>query len=534
MSSKSLWIDDIVTLIVRIAVFAAVAAALYLGAQSFYNFELSTMLQSNEASSEQVAEVNVTGQPAAANTDSFPIEIQPLYNDRDLTLSGVPAYGRMSFLLPLEANVSDARAKLDLRSEVPESVYATLRVSINGTRRLETVLPTGIKETSIRIDLKPEDLTRNTLEVSFAIIGNSTINICSAEQPANVVRFLPSSHLEVSSQVKELSLMDRYRAAGGLLGMPWSVDSDDTAAAQLLIASRAIKADVPLTFTAANVAGFTADEISSILNEIEQSPRNAAQPSWPLSFVSDSNDGGARIFTGRTNWRYQYSIKNLPDNRLPGKFHYAVRLGPMMDNDGQTRDWMLWFRVNGRLLGTRTAGEGVVEGSFDLHNDNLVDDNIIEISVGRPFGVDGVCNPGPPYIAELLPSTRLEAGEQMIADQTGRLSVSLGSNPHINVTGLSGLTPSMALAAADLLADLPMVPTLSKAGEIASRQIQIVRPSGLVADHATSQVYYHEGKQGRLDNLSMAVTRSAFQNSNVILLISNSASTHGENKPVSE
>ena len=523
MSNKSSWIRDTLTRAIRVLIFAAIAGVMYLGAQSFYDFELGFMEDSNAPAPVQVAEVTVTTLPEPAKV--LPLVVQPVYKDQELSLSGVPAYGRMRFMLPVDANVSEARAKLGLRSEVPDSVYATLRISINGARRLETVLPNGVKETSIRIDLKPEDLVRNTLEISYAVVGNSTINICSVDQPASVVRFMPASHLEISARTTELTLMDRFRQAGGMLNISWNEKDDNaTSAARLLVAAKAMKLDVPVAFTSPEMSGFTIDEAEKILHEVGQLPQNVVQPSWPLHFISDTSDGGARIFTGRTSWRYQYSVKTLPDDRLPAKFHYAMRLGPMLDNEGHSREWMLWFRFNGRLLETRTAREGVVEGSIDLSNVSPINDGVIEISVGRPFGVDGVCNAGPPYIAELLPTTRLEPGEELKRAQSRFLVSALDKKPLLALEKLDTLTPSMAFAAAGLLADLPVMPEIANEGVVGTSLVQIVRPSDLTTAAPMSQVYYQEAKQSRFDRLMIANTRESFHNNIVVLLVSDEIS----------
>lgn len=61
---------------------------------------------------------------------------------------------------------------------MPDTVYATLRISVNDTRRVETVLMPGKRENQISFALSAEDLSRKYLRIRYCLTGTSTVNIC--------------------------------------------------------------------------------------------------------------------------------------------------------------------------------------------------------------------------------------------------------------------------------------------------------------------------------------------------------------------
>lgn len=88
-----------------------------------------------------------------------------------LILSGLPAYGSASFGMPLSARPQSGYLQIDTTLQVLDGVEGLLRVSIDGTRRGEVLLVSGLVSRSLRIPLTAEELSRNSLNVSFSPAG---------------------------------------------------------------------------------------------------------------------------------------------------------------------------------------------------------------------------------------------------------------------------------------------------------------------------------------------------------------------------
>ncbi|WP_254660313.1 hypothetical protein [Ketogulonicigenium vulgare] len=138
-------------------------------------------------------------------------------SERAPALTGLPGYGRMTFLLPRETRLTEAEAILRFDSEIPLNVNATLRVSVNGARRADVLLADGRETRELRIPLQEQDLALNSVQITFAITGVSTSSVCSVNTGA-LVNILPGTMIATNAPPLD-SISDRYRAAGQRFGL---------------------------------------------------------------------------------------------------------------------------------------------------------------------------------------------------------------------------------------------------------------------------------------------------------------------------
>ncbi|MFE3836897.1 hypothetical protein [Pseudogemmobacter sonorensis] len=393
-------------------------------------------------------------------------------------ISGLPGYGRLAFLLPRQSRVTEAEARVVFTSEMPEGVNATLRISVNGQRRAEVMLPAGRDEREVTIPLAVQDLSRNALQLSFAITGVSTGALCGPHIGNALVTLQPGTRLDVLTARPISGTDDRFRAAGGIVTLAWPEDGTaqdgigggfgrplaDAEAAKLLdLAARAMREGMGLSFrpaTGATEGAFlaTTEELARMLAAPDPWRGGAQAPSWPLEIASGASGAALRSFTGSQSWRYAFSGADLPDDRMPGAIEYGLKLGPIATGDGRDIDgggWLVSVTYNGHLIEAFNAGEGTLRRRAALPEGLTGQGNLLEISVGRGFGVDGACNDGPPLVAELLDDSVLLPGPAMPDGIDARLGRLLGTAPALEPDGTARLTLPEAQAAARLLADLP-------------------------------------------------------------------------------
>lgn len=490
---------------IRISVAIAVVAVLYAGAMAFYQMDLTWRLpftrrdhavavdQPLVVSDQGEKAVQVSPDPGVRIAQThLPVTVRPTVQSREQIMSGLPAYGRMSFMLPLEAEVTDGRITLSFRAEIPETVYATLRVSLNGRRRAETVLQAGTYEREVSFDLSSEDLSRKNSNVSIALVGNSYVNICAIDQTASVISFLPETRIEISTKEPVTTLVDRFRILGGEMLMAWPGADAHSIGDVVTTLSSVMASGIPAGIVSpSGEPGFTPEEARLLLEESLQIDADLQPAAWPVDIGSDSTNSGAREFTGRTTWKYRYRPGDLPGGLLPGMLTYALRLGPMETDEGESRKWAVWFKLNGRLLAAMESGPGILQGALSLPADMQAEDNQIEISAGRPFGTDGVCNAGPLYVAELLPETRLTAGNVTPTVGSSRLRTLLGDAPVLDDGNLSDLTRHEAYAAAKLISGFPILPGLPP-NESSSSYLRISRPMDAIRENNHEVIFLSE------------------------------------------
>lgn len=416
-----------------------------------------------------------TGDPAegllSPRTTILPLGGTPA--GRNLQISGLPGYGRMTFLLPVGNRVTEAEAVLPFASEIPDNINAVLRVSVNGQRRHDVLLGPGREDRDLVLPLLPRDLARNTIQLSFALSGVSTTGLCGAHIGNALVTLRPEAHLRVLTARPLASAEDRYRAAGAVAGFAWPAlaGADDRQTAGMLsLVVRALRAGIDVDLRPAGNEGGTGflasdADLTAMLAEPGSWRDRTLTRDWPLEIVGESGAAALRNFTGAHSWRYGFSLTDLPDERLPGMLDYGLKLGPVTAprpagspaaEPGAGQGWLVSVTLNGRLLEAFTAPEGSLRRKLPLPAGLIAHNNQLEISVGRSFGVDGVCNDGPPLIAELAADSVLLPGTDLTSGVPARLSRLAGTAPVLAPAGLAGLTPPEAAAAADLLANLPL------------------------------------------------------------------------------
>lgn len=435
---------------------------------------------------------------------------------RNVQISGLPGYGRMAFLLPMGHRVTEASLVLPYVSEIPDTVNAILRVSVNGQRRHEVLLAAGRERRELVLPLLARDLARNTVQISFAVTGVSTTGLCSTDIGNALVTLAPEARLDALTARPLVLPDDRYRAAGGVAGLAWPKDGTDESKAKLLmLAAQAIRAglEIELRPTGAEPGGFmaTPGDLAAMLAGPGSWNGPSMRREWPLA-LTDGETGGAslRTFTGSHSWRHGFTADDLPDGRLPATLDYGLRLGPLIPAgpaprqmpDGAGQGWLVHVTLNGSLIEAFTTTEGELRRRAALPPELLRHGNQIEITVGRSFGVEGVCNDGPPLIAELAADSVLLPGVGRVRGISAQLADLVGDSAAFDPAGVSALTIPEAQAAARLLADLPAMPKEGAGGASVSILRLADLPDPDTALRQEGWVYLREDNGPRLVALS--------------------------------
>ncbi|ARO13864.1 hypothetical protein BVG79_00512 [Ketogulonicigenium robustum] len=473
--------------------------------------------------------------PNAANTVILPVGAT--LPEREPVVSGLPGYGRMTYLLPRDTRVSAGDVVLQFASEIPENVNATLRISLNGTRRAEVLLPAGRDTREVRIPLQDQDLALNSTQVTFAITGVSTTGVCSINTGNALVSLLPGSTVQARSASAPQSAADQYRLAGARAGVRWAgVTGDDSRATTTVLAvSNALRQGLNVSVlgsdAAADPAFITTAQTIAALTETFDAATARTQAKWPLQ-ITDPAAGAARSFTGTQSWRYSFSADDLPDRRVPARLDYGLTLGPLgidglaplpQGSDG----WMVSVMLNGHLLDSFAAAEGSLRRSATIPPTLTGAVNQLEVTVGRGFGAEGICNDGPTLVAELASDSVLVPGSTTItgiADQLGQMT---GNTPQLLTDGVARLTPPEAQAAARMLADLPFAPATAQGTHAPSATISVLQTSALpAAAPASAWVYVNDARDQFVMRLDDPALRSKLDDHAVALLIAAPATTH--------
>ena len=357
--------------------------------------------------------------------------------DPAVILSGLPAYETLRFTMPRDARPVEGHLQLAMTSQVYSGVEAVARISINGARRGEIILPPGKVYRTVRIDLAPRDLAAPRLDVAVSLHGSGQDSACAAADAINaVVEIEPTSGIFLRLDKRMSSPRDRIAAWGNSVPVSWPPNmNDDEKAERLVLAARLAAAGEDVVFVSARrgntlsveqLAGMATDQL------IEETRAN-----FPLSFFSEHDDPGLRRFYRSVNWRRSYDIADLPDGRLPAGLDLALWLGPLpatpplrprLADDPAGEDdlarltggaaWTVTATLNGRIVHQERTDVSVGEyrASIDLPPDYHRRGNLLEVRLSADAGHGNLCDRGPEMTAELLGATRLVGGGEMYSD----------------------------------------------------------------------------------------------------------------------
>lgn len=446
-------------------------------------------------------------------------------SERAPALTGLPGYGRMTFLLPRETRLTEAEAILRFDSEIPLNVNATLRVSVNGARRADVLLADGRETRELRIPLQEQDLALNSVQITFAITGVSTSSVCSVNTGNALVNILPGTMIATNAPSLD-SISDRYRASGQRFGLSWpTVAIDDAQAGTALLAAvEGLKSGLNLNLVAED--SIDAPQFLGTLEDLNTlgallPSDTAVAAKWPLQLI-DPAVGGGRSFTGTQVWRYGYAAADLPDGRAPGRIDYSLNLGTLGADLTREDGWMVSVMLNGHLLDSFAASAGKVARSADIPAALTGLSNQLEITLGRAYGDEGICNDGPLLVAELESTSVLQPGTAVIDDIPAQLQRLLGAHPRFDAGGTAALLSFEAQAAMMMLADLPPLASVGdKAEVLVARTLDLPLPENVSAAYLGYEawVYLRDDRGRVLGRLDDPATQRQLADRAVAILI---------------
>tara|TARA_R110001592_G_scaffold316364_1_gene592773 strand:+ start:8005 stop:9978 length:1974 start_codon:yes stop_codon:yes gene_type:complete len=124
-------------------------------------------------------------------------------------LSGLPSYGSFEIPLPMDVDVRKANVALNMITDVSENAVASLKISINGRRIYEKVLPTGRHNLNLQFPIEYGLDQGKLLRVAMSLNGDVGGIIClDDEDTGAVVQVLPDSGIQVQLRAPIYSVRD--------------------------------------------------------------------------------------------------------------------------------------------------------------------------------------------------------------------------------------------------------------------------------------------------------------------------------------
>jgi hypothetical protein len=365
-----------------------------------------------------------------------------------LILTGLPAFQRATFHMPIDAVPTSGYLQIDATSQVLDGVEAVLRVSIDNTRRAEVLLHPGEATRSVRIELTAEDMARAQVVVSFSLQGTGPHTVCRHDDGISaVVEIETTSAIHLTLDEALSTPRDRIAAWGDRLHLAWR--AGDAESLRHGVEAARLGADVHFLPN----GGFSPREAAQAI--AERRPALAQRPipdqAWSHAFSANSDLWGARRFRHEATWRIDYDLRQSEARNLPAALLLSMRLGQQA-SDAQ---WHVRVMLNGRLL-----ADIIPDGTDQTLNERIPlprqggSVHRLEITASSTARREGQCSAGPALLAEVLPGTRIVAMAETYSDPITSLRAVLAETSGITYALDPGVTAAEARVAVTMIAAL--------------------------------------------------------------------------------
>jgi len=398
-----------------------------------------------------------------------------------IILAGLPAYQSVVFAMPLDARPTSGYLQIDVTSQVLAGVEGVLRISIDNVRRGEVLLLPGEVVRSLQVPLSPTDFARDELVVSISLQGGSPDSQCSNHEGFEaIVEIETTSAIFLTLDRSLETARDKVNAWGQIVRVAWPGWLNRQERVRRLALATQFKQRGVETVVLGNSAAdaLSTLELRTVLPMFADRADQRSAP-WPRPIAQTGPNAGLRRFHRETSWRYRYELRREDALQLPASLDLNLAFGRQLPGNHLT----LTVTLNGRLLhhdifdGTQTSYAALVLLPTDMQGHS----NTIEVFVNTTQISYGRCDLGPLLMAEMLPSTRLLAGDASYSDSLTQIRQVL-SDVDVLGLGISGeLGAADADAASSLLAELlPAAARLKPDAALASLIVMSPQSTGFV------------------------------------------------------
>lgn len=400
-----------------------------------------------------------------------------------VSLSGFPAYTRIEFEIPRQAQITSAELILDLTSYLVEGATGRLRIGVNGARRGEILLASGTVHQAIRISLAATDYLQANLSVSLRSLGQTPNATCAIQWTgAAIVQLEPTSRIEIALVAPLTSLHDRLNISGSPNQIAWpDVQELRTASRILAFAWSRMESGATTLF----VSSGDRSPLDVALTETELAQfvlpplRARNQETWPVEVATQGSNAQVRNFEHETQWKLNYAARDLPDGRNP----VSIDIGLRLQSADPAATWLMSVSLNGTLVNASTLF-GHDQEFFDtiaLPAHQQWDQNEIVISLVSAQERSGVCAKGVPAVAQLTEATVLNGSVAVTTTFSAGLDEALTGKVSLVLTGqLTAFEANGALQLAVALFDHQKTQLTSRTTTRAAK-VEIVTGTDLFA-----------------------------------------------------
>lgn len=395
-----------------------------------------------------------------------------------MILSGLPAYQRAEYFLPLDARPTSGFLQINVTFQVSTGVEGVLRVSIDNSKRGEILLPAGQVKKSLKIPLAPRELIREKLVVSFSMLGTGANAACSVDDGVEAIAEIETtSTIILNTQTPIQSVSDKFNQWGRLARVSWQRSlTHKNALARLVAVTKFRQKGLNVVLESENAQTlFKTDDLREAAIKLATATDSTLQveASSQSNLLAQKNNQGVRRFYRQSAWRHTYDFGENGNWNLLDKINIALRLGKQIGDEF----WIVSMTLNKHLVMEEhfQSNGKKFSKTVKLPLEYQQMHNALEITVSSSSDHDGECNQGPKLLAELLADTKLVESDEVYNNPVLNLTAALQDLPSIKVGMSAQLNAVEATSASDILANLlpeekRLVPVLD------NPHILVVRP----------------------------------------------------------
>ncbi len=380
--------------------------------------------------------------PPARADASRTVRVHRVDPKAPIILTGLPAYQTAAFYIPIDARPVSGHLQIDATVQALAGVEGVLRISIGQTKRAELLLRPGEAGRSVRIPLTELDIAQERLVVSFSLQGEGPHTSCGIDTGLEtVVEIETTSAIVLELESDLVSDRDVMLASGRALRIRWG-EADQV---EGLLAGRSLlRASIAPAFAPDGLAPKAAQLLAEDYARETEKPRFA----WSAALSREATLFKTRAFQRSHSWKLRYDMAKGRDPHLASTFELRMKLGQLSDG----ADWHITVTLNGRFLHDHRSQGGTYAATLHLPGQDQGRINVIEITVRSAQDTPRECTSEPELVAEILPGSRLIAGDTAFSDPFVDLIAALAGGWDLSSDDLS--TPEAAVAT-ELLALLP-------------------------------------------------------------------------------
>ena len=483
--------------------FAIVGAAMIYTGDGAIRRNLEGFFQSSQSvASNAIGTVTGQSEAVAVGEPDAPapwtLRVARPQQDRWIGLAGFPDQTEVRFALPIGVDLVSGELNLVLDSQLAEGGDGRVSISVNGVPRGQIVLNDGAETHEIAIALEAADLLGPAVNLRLASQGTTSGGqICPVDTANNgsAIALNPQSELVLVTAAEstdpEIELFTAAEPFEVLLG-------DGAAQARAIWGTQRLQRDgiaaviggAPAGSTRLVFAGDNADAVSrnedgSLALAGETGPAllvqargndaiAAARPTaWPVRATALTAETGVRNFRGSKRWTLDYKLADLPLGMMPTRLDLALKTSELVAGS----EWVVRVSLNNNLLETRRfdgkIGDIALPIALPIERQGLV--NSIQIELVDTSPNDSICRAAPDAQAQLLPETKLTAGEAQPVDGWGATVRQLAAAPSIDLTVEGALDAAGASRAAAMLGQfLPVRSTVTFGDDASPIRLTVV------------------------------------------------------------